>query len=231
VIVSLVEWGVVNAVTDGFEQFKFWWAILMDSASLTFPFLFFGLYTTLPFQMVQIFSSLPFLFMIFFSTTFSPGSGVEIVKELRYLFARCVRARYCCPCEPRYWYQYSHCVRFHTLQLLFLVHDSRRPRRHGRLPTRRCQSTLHDTERLDWIDNVLGLSNRKEICTACKEATDNVQKEQVERRRISRPADRIVRRGAHEGQLVGYEPLCSKWHCEKASRKPPCRGDCQTSRC
>merc|ERR1711990_263539 len=29
-----------------------------------------------------------FLFMIFFSTTFSPGSGVEGVKALRYLFAR-----------------------------------------------------------------------------------------------------------------------------------------------
>jgi hypothetical protein len=112
VIVSLVEWGVVNAVTDGFEQFKFWWAILMDSASLTFPFLFFGLYTTLPFQLVQIFSSLPFLFMIFFSTTFSPGSGVEIVKELRYLFARYVRACICFPCSPRYCYQYSHCIRF-----------------------------------------------------------------------------------------------------------------------
>jgi hypothetical protein len=31
---------------------------------------------------------MPFLFMIFFSTTFSPGSGVDGVKELRYLFAR-----------------------------------------------------------------------------------------------------------------------------------------------
>ena len=37
---------------------------------------------------MQILASLPFLFMIFFSTTFSPGSGVAGVKELRYLFAR-----------------------------------------------------------------------------------------------------------------------------------------------
>jgi hypothetical protein len=88
VVVSLIEWGVVNAVIDGFENVKFWWAILMDSASLTFPFIFFGLYTMLPFQAVQIFASMPFLFMIFFSTTFSPGSGVEGLKELRYLFAR-----------------------------------------------------------------------------------------------------------------------------------------------
>jgi hypothetical protein len=87
-IVSLVEWGVVNAVVNGFEDRYFWVAILMDSASLTFPFIFFGLYTKLPFQAVQIFASLPFLFMIFFSTTFSPGAGVEGLKELRYTFAR-----------------------------------------------------------------------------------------------------------------------------------------------
>jgi hypothetical protein len=87
-IVSLVEWGIVNAVVDGFEDRYFWVAILMDSASLTFPFIFFGLYTKLPFQAVQIFSSLPFLFMIFFSTTFSPGSGVPGLKALRYAFAR-----------------------------------------------------------------------------------------------------------------------------------------------
>lgn len=88
VIVSLAEWGIVNAVSDGFEDVQFWWAMLMDSASLTFPFMFFGLYTKLPFQAVQIFASMPFLFMIFFSTTFSPGSGVAGLKELRYLFAR-----------------------------------------------------------------------------------------------------------------------------------------------
>jgi len=87
-IVSLIEWGVINGVVDGFEQAKFWLAILCDSASLTFPFIFFGLYTKLPFHAVEIFASMPFLFMIFFSTTFSPGSGVAGLKELRYLFSR-----------------------------------------------------------------------------------------------------------------------------------------------
>jgi hypothetical protein len=88
IVVSLIEWGMVTAVVGGFGDVKFWVAMLVDSASLTFPFIFFGLYTKLPFQAVQIFSSLPFLFMIFFSTTFSPGSGVAGLKELRYLFAR-----------------------------------------------------------------------------------------------------------------------------------------------
>merc|ERR1719498_2171285 len=88
IVVSLVEYGVVNAVIDGFDDFKFWVAIFMDSASLTFPFIFFGIYTHLPFHAVEIFASIPFLFMIFFSTTFSPGSGVEGLKVFRYLFAR-----------------------------------------------------------------------------------------------------------------------------------------------
>jgi hypothetical protein len=87
-IVSVIEWGMVNAVVGGFEDVKFWVAILLDSASLTFPFIFFGLYTKLSFQAVQIFGSMPFLFLIFFSTTFSPGSGVTGLKELRYLFPR-----------------------------------------------------------------------------------------------------------------------------------------------
>lgn len=87
-IVSVVQFGITNAVINGLESVSFWVAMLMDSSSLTFPFICFGLYTKLPFQAVQIVASLPFLFMIFFSTTFSPGSGVPILKELRYLFAR-----------------------------------------------------------------------------------------------------------------------------------------------
>ncbi|GAX26670.1 hypothetical protein FisN_2Hh392 [Fistulifera solaris] len=87
-IVSVVQFGITNAVINGLESSSFWVAMLMDSASMTFPFICFGLYTKLPFQAVEIIASMPFLFMIFFSTTFSPGSGVAILKELRYLFAR-----------------------------------------------------------------------------------------------------------------------------------------------
>jgi hypothetical protein len=87
-VISLLEWGIVNAVVNGFEDRKFWVAILMDSASMTLPLIYFGLYTLLPFQAVDILGSMPFLFMIFFSTTFSPGSGVPGLKGLRYLFSR-----------------------------------------------------------------------------------------------------------------------------------------------
>lgn len=87
-LISLLEYGFVNAVIGGLEGFDFWVAIFFDSASMTFPFICFGLYTSLPFQAVEMLGSMPFLFMIFFSTTFSPGSGVPGLKELRYLFSR-----------------------------------------------------------------------------------------------------------------------------------------------
>ena len=73
VSVSLVEYGLVNAVINGLEDINYWIAMFFDSGSMTFPFLCFGLYTTLPHQAVETFSTMPFLFMIFFSTTFSPG--------------------------------------------------------------------------------------------------------------------------------------------------------------
>ena len=86
--ISLSAYGCLNAVIDGFGTFDYFVAMLFDSGSMTFPLVCLGLYSTLSFQAVQIFGTLPFLFMIFFSTTFSPGAGVEAVKELRYLFSR-----------------------------------------------------------------------------------------------------------------------------------------------
>mmetsp|Transcript_22174 Transcript_22174/g.36670 ORF Transcript_22174/g.36670 Transcript_22174/m.36670 type:complete len:490 (-) Transcript_22174:166-1635(-) len=62
--------------------------MFFDSASMTFPFICFGVYSRLPSQAVDIVSSLPFLLMLIFSTTFSPGAGVAGVKVLRYLFSR-----------------------------------------------------------------------------------------------------------------------------------------------
>jgi energy-coupling factor transporter ATP-binding protein EcfA2 len=127
-MVSLVEWGVVNAVIDGFEGGKFWWGMLMDSASVTIPFIFFGLYTQLPFQAVQILSRLPFLCMIFFSTTFSPGSGLEGLKALRYLFARCVHGKsYLLSSHVP-----SNCS-LRECQVLLLVHDTCHCQGNGRL--------------------------------------------------------------------------------------------------
>ena len=87
-LISFAEYGVVNAVVDGLSSIKFWVGTFMDSASMTFPLICLGIYTRMDFQSVEIFGTLPFLLMIFLSTTFSPGSGVPVVKELRYLFSR-----------------------------------------------------------------------------------------------------------------------------------------------
>jgi hypothetical protein len=99
-VVTLILLIVINVITFGcliacmketnetVNNAGMWVSMLFDSASLTLPFICFGLYSRLPLQIVQILASLPFLFMIFFSTTFSPGAGVEGVKTLRYLFAR-----------------------------------------------------------------------------------------------------------------------------------------------
>jgi hypothetical protein len=87
-LVSPMEYAFVNAVIEGLSDGKFWPAMLFDSASMTFPFIALGIFTSLPFQLAQILGSLPFLFMIFFSTTFSPGSGVPGLKVLRYTFSR-----------------------------------------------------------------------------------------------------------------------------------------------
>jgi hypothetical protein len=87
-VISILEFAVVNADISGLESVSFWVGMLMDSVSLTFPFICLGLYTGLPFQTFAVLAGVPHMLMLFFSTTFSPGSGVEGVKELRYLFPR-----------------------------------------------------------------------------------------------------------------------------------------------
>lgn len=80
-LVAVLDTPVTNDV-------EMWIAMLFDLASLTLPFICFGLYSPLPLQIVQTLASMPFLFMIFFSGTFSPGAGVEGFNGLRFLFSR-----------------------------------------------------------------------------------------------------------------------------------------------
>ena len=87
-VIATLQFGVVNATIDGLSSARYWVGILFDNVSLIFPFICFGIYTHLPFQATQILGSFPFLFTIFFSTTFSPGSGVRGLNDLRYLFTR-----------------------------------------------------------------------------------------------------------------------------------------------
>jgi hypothetical protein len=85
---SLLEYGVVNVVVGGLESPRYWFAMLFDVGSLIFPHICLGIFTRLSFQTVQLLAGQPFLLMIFLSTTFSPGAGLPVLKELRYLWAR-----------------------------------------------------------------------------------------------------------------------------------------------
>jgi len=87
-IIDFVFFGSVNLVIDVFRSWYYAYAIFMDIVSLTLPMILVSLYSHMPFETVQIVGTAPFLMMIFFSTTFSPGSGVEGLKALRYLFPR-----------------------------------------------------------------------------------------------------------------------------------------------
>jgi len=90
VATSLIEYGCVNAVTAGsvVGPFKFWFAMFADLYWLSFTTLCIALYTSLPGHVTQQLGTLPFLLMTLFSTTFSPGSGIQVVNDLRYLFPR-----------------------------------------------------------------------------------------------------------------------------------------------
>jgi ABC-type nitrate/sulfonate/bicarbonate transport system ATPase subunit len=88
IAVSALAFGMLNACIHTLGSAEYWLFMLFDSASMTLPFICFGLYSSLPLQIVEIVAALPFLFMIFFSTTFSPGAGVGGVKMLRFLFSR-----------------------------------------------------------------------------------------------------------------------------------------------
>jgi len=59
-----------------------------DVTWLSFTALLTSIYTDLPVHSTMMIGTLPFLFMTLFSTTFSPGSGLDVVSDLRYLFPR-----------------------------------------------------------------------------------------------------------------------------------------------
>ena len=60
-LLSVMEFGAVNAVIDGLSSVDFWVAMLFDSASMTFPLLGLGVYTGMPFQAVQMIGAVSFV--------------------------------------------------------------------------------------------------------------------------------------------------------------------------
>ena len=90
IAISSIQFGIIQLVYSGnvLGGIDIFFGVLFDNVSLMISFALLGLFTCLNFQAVEILASFPFLLMIFFSTTFSPGSGVKGLKNLRYLFSR-----------------------------------------------------------------------------------------------------------------------------------------------
>jgi hypothetical protein len=76
---------------NGFDHFAFLIYILVDNIYSAFPFVYLGLCTSESMVSVEILGFIPFVASILFSSSLSPGSGAEGLKNLRYLFPRYVR--------------------------------------------------------------------------------------------------------------------------------------------
>ena len=77
-LISTVQFACLEAVIGTLTTAQIYVGILFDNFSILVPLVLFGLYTKLPDQAVQILGGIPFMFMVFFSTTFSPGSGSNV---------------------------------------------------------------------------------------------------------------------------------------------------------
>ena len=82
-IVTAAQFWCIDAVLGTLSSWEYFVAIVFDTFSIMMPGVLFGLYTNLTNEESQVLTSIPVLFLIFFSTTFSPGAGVNILKELR----------------------------------------------------------------------------------------------------------------------------------------------------
>ena len=87
-IIWNLEYLVVNIVVSGLNTIDVWLGIFFDNLSTTMPFIIMGLYTSAPHQEVEMIGSFPFLLMLFLSTAYSPGAGIPVLKELRYIFPK-----------------------------------------------------------------------------------------------------------------------------------------------
>mmetsp|Transcript_4085 Transcript_4085/g.8396 ORF Transcript_4085/g.8396 Transcript_4085/m.8396 type:complete len:537 (+) Transcript_4085:101-1711(+) len=87
-LIAVAQYAVLNICVTGFSEVKFALAIVSETAFMTFPFIYVGLFTKMESSMAHLVGSMPIVFTIFFSTTYSPGAGVPVIKDLRYLFSR-----------------------------------------------------------------------------------------------------------------------------------------------
>jgi len=96
--VAAIQFWVIDLVLGTLTSPEFFFGMAFDFFSYLIPLTLLGLYTSLTMEETLVVGLVPFLLMIFFSTTFSPGAGIEGLKDLRYLFSRfymwCMLPRY-----------------------------------------------------------------------------------------------------------------------------------------
>ena len=86
--VAIIQFWVIDAVIGTLTSPEFFFAMAFDFFSLLIPIILLGLYTSSTIEETLMVGLVPFKLMIFFSTTYSPGAGIEGLKDLRYLFSR-----------------------------------------------------------------------------------------------------------------------------------------------
>ena len=87
-IISSIQYLCINTVTGTLSSWEYYVAIVVDTFTVMLPGVLIEMYTSLTDEECQMLSSLPPLLGIFFSTTLSPGAGIDGLKALRYIFPR-----------------------------------------------------------------------------------------------------------------------------------------------
>jgi hypothetical protein len=85
---ALFQYGIINVVIEGLSSPAILLGIFFDCFSNQVGFIIFGLYSSLPNETAYALAGLPCIASLFFSTTYSPGAGLPVLKDLRYLFPR-----------------------------------------------------------------------------------------------------------------------------------------------
>jgi energy-coupling factor transporter ATP-binding protein EcfA2 len=87
-LTSLFQWASINAIVDGFRSFDIYLAMLSENFSTTMPLACAGLFTTFSLETTLVLGSVLNMSMYILSTAYTPGGGLPIIKELRYLYPR-----------------------------------------------------------------------------------------------------------------------------------------------
>jgi ABC-type lipoprotein export system ATPase subunit len=88
VMTSAIEFMCINVVFFKVLPIRYLIALIFENYYIIFPYAIFGIYSNFSVEAVSTIGGILYLNIVFFSTAYSPGSGLPVIKELRYLFPR-----------------------------------------------------------------------------------------------------------------------------------------------